>query len=436
MNVYVINLNKEYYKFQLFLKNNSQYGKLFKFIRFPAFDKPDDPVKGCFLSHLAVAKLNSNKPYYIVMEDDCIIKPNQYKNLLLIVNFFIHNNYHIFNGNPNTDKISKNIIFPYPQLNFAQIKLAKSSNFLIVNNTCKLWELKYNGIPFDKHISQKYTIITYYPYVTSQFPNYSSIKGENVNYISVFKKSEEFIGNLINERTIHLIFQGKLGNRLFQLFTALTYCLQNKCILICTSNKPQNYNSKVLQKIKIYENYTTNNIVTDKNIYNPINLPSKTPFTLFGYFQNINNFYHYRNLFSPYLNLNPKMQSNVIGIHLRRTDFLSKSKTYINYTFEQCYEKALKIMNNPNILIFTDDIEQVKKETFGYPQITFFEGDEKESFENMMGLEYVILSNSTFCWMAIFLNKVLKKGFMPQKWLKTINGNPGNPHPNIIIEEF
>lgn len=502
IDVYVINLDRELYKWNNFLKNNSSYNTIFNFIRFSAVDMPENPVKGCFLSHLKVAEINKtlNNKYYIVLEDDCIIKPNQMENLRTILNYLTNNNnWHIFNGNPNCRLSKRNFKIISPLHKFISVKIGKSCNFLIVNNNIKLWEYLYkidtlfkndNIIPIDKFISNTFQIITFYPYISFQIPGYSSIRCENVDYINTINKSESYINDFINNRTLHLYFQGRLGNRLFQLFTALRYAFKFNYYIKCYSIKPVLYKSEVLNKIPIH--YLEKNI----ELYPLIEINGEEPFEIMkfddynnsillnGYFQNYHNFHKYKDQIIKYLNLNTDLiniknniriygkninNADVVGIHLRRTDYIKKNKTFIHYSFEQCYKKALLIKKDFNIIdrkfkiiIFSDDITYCKNEVNEYKNklyhdindntdlntkldaqylvdienIIYFDQNEKETFETMMQLKFFILSNSTFSWMAAFLSNKIKRGYMPEKWLTFTDKNPNIPHPRVIITNF
>ena len=260
INAYVINLDRELYKWEAFLKNNKSYNKIFNFIRYSAIDIPDNPIKGCFLSHLEIAKLNKNSPdkFYIVLEDDCIIKPKQISNITIILNYLNNNdNWDIFNGNPNCRLNKRDLRIINPFHKFISVKKGKSSNFLIVKNNINLWkyfeENELFETPFDKFISNTFNIITFHPYITSQIPGYSSIRDEFVDYTIPINKSELFINEFINNKTLHLYFQGRLGNRLFQLFTALRYALKFNYYIKCYTIKPYSYISEVLNKIPTHK---------------------------------------------------------------------------------------------------------------------------------------------------------------------------------------
>lgn len=509
INVYVINLDHELYKWNNFLKNNNSYSTIFNFIRFSAINIPENPVKGCFLSHLKVAEINKtlNNKYYIVFEDDCIIKPSQIENITIILKFLTdNNNWHIFNGNPNCRLLKRDFKIVTPLHKFISVKNGKSSNFLIVNTSINLWEYLYkidelfnndNIVPFDKFISNTFQIITFYPYITLQAPGYSSIRCEYVDYTIPINNSESFIHNFINNRTLHLYFQGRLGNRLFQLFTALRYAFKFNYYIKCYSIKPIVYKSEVLNKIpthnleKNIELYPLTEI-NDEEIFEIMKFNNYNSSILFnGYFQNYHNFRKYKDQIIKYLNLNTDLiniknniqiydkninNTDIVGIHLRRTDYIKKNKTYIYYSFEQCYKKALIIKKDYDIIdrkfkiiIFSDDINYCKNEVNEYKNklyddidhntdlntkldgqylvdveniinfdknFIYFDQNEKQTFETMMQLKFFILSNSTFSWMAAFLSNKIKRGYMPEKWLTFTEKNPDIPHPRVTISNF
>lgn len=447
---YVINIDSEKERWDNFIKNNKKYNIYFNFIRYSANYIKDNPIKGCFQSHIEINKICSNN-YYFVFEDDTKILPQFDKIFLFLKDYInnINNNWEIFNFNPNCtlNKNKFNIINPNPII--LEVCYPKTTNFLLINKNITFM---YQDIPFDHYLAKNYKTYTFYPYCSTQIPGNSSILNKYVDYSHVFIKSQKFIKNLIDKKTVNLLLQGRIGNRIFQLFTALKYCKMYNKYLKCYNIKPLEYESDIFNKIiinkecNIYDIDKKYHVISDKknNIYNEININkyiNKYNVIFDGYFQNINNIEKY----SLYLNLNYYSPlKNIIGIHLRRGDYIKKNKTYVNYTFYQSYNQALLISKSLNkkfnILIFTDDIEYCKIEIDSYKKninnIKIFIGNDKDSFENMMRLEYLVLSNSTFSWMAAYLSKNLLLGVMPDKWLKKYDGNPGKPNNNIIITKF
>lgn len=120
-----------------------------------------------------------------------------------------------------------------------------------------------------------------------------------------------------------------------------------------------------------------------------------------------------------------------VCVTIRRGDFLDdkfRDKHYI-CTPEYFYQ-AIEIMNekftDPKFVIFSDDIEWVKK-NMTFPKGTHFEsGDDPvwEKLRLMYQCKHFIISNSTFSWWAQYLspnkNKVV---IAPKKW-NNIGDNP------------
>ena len=140
-----------------------------------------------------------------------------------------------------------------------------------------------------------------------------------------------------------------------------------------------------------------------------------------------------KKIFTPKENLREKNKelyeritnSNSICITIRRGDFVTNpefKKVHFICNSEYFY-KAVEIMkqkvNNPTFIVFSDDIEWVKKNmNFGVP--TFYEdGDDPiwEKLRLLYSCKNFIISNSTFSWWAQYLSRNNNKIVIaPKKW--------------------
>tara|TARA_B110000305_G_C19465813_1_gene657860 strand:+ start:16311 stop:17090 length:780 start_codon:yes stop_codon:yes gene_type:complete len=109
--------------------------------------------------------------------------------------------------------------------------------------------------------------------------------------------------------------------------------------------------------------------------------------------------------------------TNSCSIHVRRGDYLNVSFAHpipdISY-----YKKSLEILDPKGIIyIFSDDIDWCK-ENFNFENMIFMEGNSNIEDLKLMSLcENNIIANSSFSWMAAWLNQNKnKKVICPKKW--------------------
>ena len=117
-------------------------------------------------------------------------------------------------------------------------------------------------------------------------------------------------------------------------------------------------------------------------------------------------------------------QSESVCVTIRRGDFLAKehkSKHYIctpEY-FELGIQKIQQMISNPKFIVFSDDIEWVKK-NMKFPKGTLFESGKDPVWEKlrlMYECKHFIISNSTFSWWAQYLSRNNEKIVIaPSRW--------------------
>lgn len=108
-------------------------------------------------------------------------------------------------------------------------------------------------------------------------------------------------------------------------------------------------------------------------------------------------------------------ENDVIGIHVRRGDFLKHPK-YVKLDFEyydKAYNYLIKKYGQKKIYIFSDDIEWCKK-NFKYPDIEFINFDDYVCFEILRSCKYKIIANSSFSWWAAYLSNGIT--VVPETW--------------------
>ena len=275
---------------------------------------------------------------------------------------------------------------------------------------------------------------------------------------------------------------GGLGNRLFQYATALAISLKlNRKLLLDIAwyrnirslddqSDPNattirdfllnnfNIQSRVINKIhlnwikrlefrsknsKFYKllldgplnnfSYTTIN----QNNYSLESIQKHPHVYLTGYWQNNDIIEEYKNLISNELILKYPLSENnqdhlksinaknSVAIHVRRGDYISKSKSRevhascSNNYYDDSIECIQKKMNELHYFIFSDDMTWIKNNLTINTNITFIdnEGPPYEHLYLMSQCKHQITANSTFSWWAAWLNNNPDKIIItPEYW--------------------
>lgn len=136
---------------------------------------------------------------------------------------------------------------------------------------------------------------------------------------------------------------------------------------------------------------------------------------------------------------------NSIALHIRRGDYISDKKTYhFHGTCDnKYYEKAIdyilstKLIPNPSLYIFSDDIEWVKINFKNRLPIEFVSGDKIKDTEELILMSHCkhnIIANSTFSWWGAWLNTNREKTVIaPQKWFNNEKVNTSDLIPEKWI---
>lgn len=180
--------------------------------------------------------------------------------------------------------------------------------------------------------------------------------------------------------------------------------------------------------------------VNDNFQFNKFNFDEKYNYYLDGYWQSEKYFFEsmdlIKNELSPDKNTfeklkqTPFIDSNVISIHVRRTDYLT-SNGYHPVQSIDYYKKALEVIGNyDNLFIFSDDIQWCKS-NFDFKNMYFIEGnDDVEDLWLMSLCKNNIIANSSFSWWGAWLNSNPgKKIIAPKNWF----GDQTNLNENDII---
>ena len=112
---------------------------------------------------------------------------------------------------------------------------------------------------------------------------------------------------------------------------------------------------------------------------------------------------------------------NTVAVHIRRGDYLRCGMSCNEYYYMKAIDKVRNEMKNPVFLVFTDDVEWVKRhiktETTMYYVSESCKLRDYEELILMSRCRHQIISNSTFSWWAAWLNQNPdKRVISPAKW--------------------
>ena len=118
----------------------------------------------------------------------------------------------------------------------------------------------------------------------------------------------------------------------------------------------------------------------------------------------------------------PPQESQSVFIHVRRTDYLKYPD--VHFVMDDAYyNKAMKHIEshvvNPVYFVFSDDIDWAKKNIKTSHKIKFIDYDNPGyiDFELMKNCHHAIIANSSFSWMAAYLNQNSDKIVVaPKNW--------------------
>ena len=240
--------------------------------------------------------------------------------------------------------------------------------------------------------------------------------------------------------------RGGLGNQMFQVTAALIYSRVTNKGIVLPLETPHVHRKSAPYETTIFRFLSTRIeiIVDDSSImwlcgnHNFIRYPGEPAFEsweviptdksviLHGYFQSyppIQPHENYiREFFCNALD-NPIRDSELVGIHIRRGDFLKFQDIHFLQTVDY-YEKALKNFSHKKFRIFSEDMDWVQQQDFfqTLPNTEFInEQDEISVLKKMIECGGgFICANSTFSWWGAFLGAYHLKSTVcaPIHWIK------------------
>lgn len=131
---------------------------------------------------------------------------------------------------------------------------------------------------------------------------------------------------------------------------------------------------------------------------------------------------------------------NIVGVHIRRGDYLQNQRTYGGICTDDYYKKAMRLIydkvKSPVFCFFSDDIEWVK-ENYAEKGTLYIEENMFDEYHDwydmyLMSLcKHNIIANSSFSWWGAWLNENPDKMVIaPKKWVNA------NSMEDICPEEW
>lgn len=264
---------------------------------------------------------------------------------------------------------------------------------------------------------------------------------------------------------IYFTLRGGLGNMLFQIASVTSIALSKKTKASFGSveshlkylNNENHFNPKLnysdeYKNLNMFKNMVTEKAPLGVKVYSypfhylDINTPQEDVI-LDGFFQSEKYFVSHKKeieeLFKPteeILNViknkySKLLTGDTISLHVRRGDYVNNSHNHPPCSLSY-YKKALNILGEGVVLVFSDDIQWCKDNFIG-DRFIFIENEKDYVEMYLMSMcKNNIISNSSFSWWGAWLNKNLdKKVVGPKKWFgPSINHNTSDIIPEDWIK--
>lgn len=441
-------------KFKL-IKNTENKTKAYAFSEYlPSFVKDDDVILFVdgddWISHHDI--FDRVAQYYV--ENKSWVAYSKFIHYPSLTETQVH-------GNPHPDTVNSfNLYRKYPFI-ASHLKTMKGFIFKNINKEDFKYEGEYIRFADDVALmaaalemspTEKIGVMNFVAYVYNESP---SNKERSINDMTHGRLGEEHVRSIkpysvIKDNSTKYVsprMLGRLGNQMFEIATAHSFALDNKCSMVVSEtngvfvsrtgevSSPKKYEDNVFRKIQFTDTLSNMDVWKEQLFeYAPISYKFDNNLYLEGQFQSEKYFKHNRNsileLFSPtdeiksyILHKYGTQFKNSVSMHVRRGDYINSQEHHplceISY-----YETALSYVDSKtsidNILLFTDDIVWAK-ENFTDSRIVFVE-DEKDYIDMyMMSLcNHNIIANSSFSWWGAWLNTNENKIITaPKSWFGT-----------------
>lgn len=222
------------------------------------------------------------------------------------------------------------------------------------------------------------------------------------------------------------IYEGGLGNLMFQIAAGICLALDNQDIYKLNPNRHigrgqgnhiSNYTNNIFSKIEKTDFISNNVFEHMSNTFKPITYTEDI--CLRGYFQNFNYICqhqkHLKETFNfDYIEFNKIREKKILTIHIRTGDYTQYE--HFNIITKKYYENCLNKIDIEEYEIFLiSDYPQLAQKYLPDIPYKIFHKSEIEDMFLMSESDVCIISNSTFAWWGSFLGRE-KIIYAPFKW--------------------
>ena len=299
-----------------------------------------------------------------------------------------------------------------------------------------------------------------YKYLNKDLKNLSYNKLKKINSIIIdyninddFLDFNDLINNNNNKYSISSYCMGGLCNIMFQVCTALSFCIDNnfnyyfnfdKDDIKCDINKL----FKNIDKKNNTTNYTFNE---NEYKYNNIDINLENNILFKGYFQSYKYFWKNINIIKKYFNfdsqlifmlkyykyINESDSKKSLAIHIRLTDYIKASETHFSLP-SSYYKNALSKfdLSEYNIFLFSDDSKEATKllnsiNIYNFKCVNDLMDDDFDQLLFLSIMDVRICANSTYSLWSCYINDIYKlnndaKYILPNLWF-----GPKGPDYNL-----
>lgn len=260
-----------------------------------------------------------------------------------------------------------------------------------------------------------------------------------------------------------VIFDGRLGNNLFQLACLMSYCKKY-------SKNPIIHEWKYSKYFKNLPEHLSDVPKSDSVYIEPAFSYNEIPFfqnsvAFIGFFQSdkyqegldVNELFELKDEYKSYVKfvydciLQPfemvgavhkeKAINKIVAIHVRRSDYLNPGTfEYHGVLDMDYYNRAIKALCGDNtsdvlFIVCSDDIAWCKENFNHLPNVHFSEGENEITDMYLMSLcDSIVIANSSFSWWSARLGDKNKGKVAPSKWFSGANLKTDDIYyPNMII---
>jgi len=235
--------------------------------------------------------------------------------------------------------------------------------------------------------------------------------------------------------------QGRYGNFMMEFFTAFAYSLKYGLDFTVPAKATHEFYNPVYLPHLINPSYNPHKervMIVEKH-FHYYELPFEESWRdkniiLHGYFQSERHFKDYRKEILQAVNYPNEMKKGVVGVHIRRGDYLIHRNKHPEVT-KEWYENAMSNFLGYKFLFFSDDIPWCI-ENFGHrSDCEFSKGGIEEDAISLSQCEHFVNSSSTYSWVCAWLSQNPDKIiYTPKNWF--VEGWQNEDTKDIVPPEW